>query len=211
MRWRYPTMVTALAAMACITAAGCGGSSAPAPTAQTSPSPTPSPVPSPSPAPSPSATATPQPTRTPVVAPVAFERLVGLIPELSGWTRTPPHGLSSTAGIPLSEATAEYTRADSTIKLEIMDSGYNDLILAPLSTMLGPTYSERSPEGMREYKAVAGSPGFESWRNDVSEGDVTVVVAGRYVITARGLKVPDLEPVRALVRAIDLAALAALR
>jgi hypothetical protein len=92
-----------------------------------------------------------------------------------------------------------------------MDSAFNDLVLAPLSTMLDPTYSERTPTTFRNYASVGGSPGFEAWHADVNEGDVTVVAGRRFVITARGLNVPGLDAVRSLVRTIDLAKLAALK
>jgi hypothetical protein len=184
---------------------GCRGSarSSPAPQASTTPVP-------PKP-PQPEAPAQAQPTRPPAVAPVDFERLVALVPELPGWTRTTPRGQQSTAGIAVSEATAAYARGESTIKLEITDSAFNDLVLAPLSTMLGPTYSERTATSYRKYAAVGGWPGFESWLSDANEGDVTVVAGKRFVVSARGFGVTSLDPVRALVQAVDLTRLAALK
>lgn len=189
---------------------GCrrAGESAPALQA---PQPSVSPVAEGAPATAATPAPSPTPARTPLPNPVDFQQLVALIPELPGWTRTSPRGMQTTAGIPVAEATAEYTNGESTIKLEIIDSAFNDLVLAPLSTMLGSTYGERTPTTSRQYAAVGGSPGFESWHDDVNEGDVTVVVARRYVVTARGLNVGSLSPVRALVQAIDLDRLAALK
>ncbi len=194
-----------------LAAVGCRGSAPPAASQQTPPAQaTPSASPSPS-APQPPAGSARPAARPRTATPVDFELLVALVPDFPDWTRTTPHGIQASAGIALSAATAEYTKGDSTIKLEIMDSAFNDLILAPLSMMLVPAYAERTPEGYKRFAAVNGSPGFESWRNDVNEGDVTVVVADRFVITARGLNVASIDVVRSLVKAIDVGALATIR
>jgi hypothetical protein len=195
--------VIGLVGAASLAAVDCGGSKPSAP-AQATPQASPATA---TQSPGPVAHATPipvPPARTPTVAPVDFEQLVELIPDLPGWNRTKPRGIFSSAGIPLSQATAEYSRADSTIKLEILDSGYNNLVLAPLATMLAPTFSERTSTTERKYASIDGAPGFETWLADTNEGDVTVVISGRFVVTARGLNVSGLEPVRALVRAVNL-------
>ena len=92
-----------------------------------------------------------------------------------------------------------------------MDSAFNDLILAPLSIMLAPAYAERTPQGYKRFAAVNDAPGFESWENGAYEGTVTVVVARRFVITARGLNVTGIDVTRALVKAIDMRTLAAMK
>lgn len=192
-----------------LTASACGRSSP-------SPAAAPPPAPQATPAPQPAAQAVPRivpgPTEAAAnVTPVDFEQLVALVPELSGWTRSKPRGQQVSAGVPISQANAEYTNGDSAIKLEIADSSFNPLILGPLSMMLVRTYSERTADGYKQFAAIGGSPGFESWQNESREGEVTVVVANRFVITASGDNVDTLEPVRSLVKAIDLAKLAALK
>jgi hypothetical protein len=142
---------------------------------------------------------------------VDFEQLVALVPDLPGWTRTTPRGQQVSMGVPISQANAEYTKGDGDIKLEIADSAFNPLILGPLSMMLVRTYSERTADGYKQFAAIGGSPGFESWQNEAREAEVTVVVAHRFVVTASGDNVDSLEPVRSLVKAIDLAKLAALK
>jgi len=196
--------------LACLT--GCRGASTSTDSAGAQPTPTPQATPTASPT---LTAAPPPPERTPVVertaTPVNVNALVALIPDISGWTRTPPHGTQSHATIPLSEASAEYTQGDATLKLDIMDSGFNRLILAPLSMMLAPGYSERTADGYKQFAVVDGAPGFETWQDDVGEGSVTVLVADRFVVTGRGLNVPGINIVRAAVRAVDFAKLATLK
>lgn len=191
-----------------LAASACGGSSAAPATRQT-------PTPQATPAPQPTAQTVPRivpgALATEDVTPVDFERLVALVPELPGWTRTQPRGQQVSAGVPISQANAEYTKGDSAIKLEIADSSFNPLILGPLSMMLVRTYSERTADGYKQFAAIGGSPGFESWLNESREAEVTVVVANRFIITASGDNVDTLEPVRSLVKAIDLGKLATLK
>jgi len=108
-------------------------------------------------------------------------------------------------------AHGEYTSGDSIIKLEITDSTFDQLVMAPLSVMLVKTYAERSADGYKKYAAIAGQPGFESWQGDAKEGEVTVLVADRFIVNARGSGVSSVDPVRSLVKAVDFRKLAALK
>jgi len=142
---------------------------------------------------------------------VDFEKLVELLPEPAGWTRSKPNGKQMSMGISMSQAEASYEKGESTVRLEITDSSFNQLYLAPMSMMLMSTYSERSSEGYKKAASLNGSPGFEEWEIEPKEGTVTVVVANRFVVTARGRSVDNIEAVRSFVKAVDLAKLAALK
>jgi hypothetical protein len=143
--------------------------------------------------------------------PVDFEQLILMMPEPAGWTRNKPRGDQITVGVSISKAEAEYTKGDSTIRLEITDTSFSQLLMAPLSMMLMTGYSERSSDGYKKYAALGGSPGFETWDNEPKNGEVTVVVANRFIVNAKGNNVPNIEAVRSLVQAIDLGKLAALK
>jgi hypothetical protein len=145
------------------------------------------------------------------VTPVDFEKLIALMPEPSGWTRSKPDGKQISMGVSMSQAEAEYTKGDSSINLEIVDSSLNQMILAPMSMMLMSTYSERTSTGYKKAAALGGSPGFESWDSESKEAEVTVVVANRFIVTAKGRNVDNVDAVRPLVQAIDLGKLAALK
>lgn len=142
---------------------------------------------------------------------VAFEELMALLPEAEGWTRSTPRGEQITMGIDMSRAHSDYEKGESSIDLEITDSSFNQLFLAPLSTYLGAGYSERSNEGYRRAAPVGGHPAFETWNSDSRRAEVIVVVANRFVVQATGHNVDNVEPVRALAQAVDFSRLAALK
>lgn len=115
------------------------------------------------------------------------------------------------SGVAISTADAEYLNGDSIIKLSITDSAFSPLVLAPLEMVLKPKYSERSGESYRKYVSIDGQPGCESWQNDARDGDITILVSGRFVVNARGLNLSSIEPLQKLVKAIPIKRLAALK
>jgi hypothetical protein len=194
---------------ALLASAGCGGSKPgtnETPAAQASPAPQ-----NPAQAAQQMAQSLQQMGQGQAVPAVDFEKLVALVPELSGWTRTEPKGSQVSVGISVSKAEAEYSKGDANIRLEITDTSLSQMILAPLSMMLVTNYSERSSNGYKKYAALGGNPGFETWENDSKNGEVTVVVANRFLVQARGSNVDKIDVVRSLVQAVDLGKLAALK
>jgi hypothetical protein len=142
---------------------------------------------------------------------VEFEKLIALLPEVDGWTRSKPKGEQVSVGGAMSHAKAEYQRGYASIDLEITDSSFNQLVLSPFTMFLAAGYSERTGNGYSKSSAVAGHPGFERWNDDAHRGEVTVVIANRFIVQATGRDVDDIGPVRTLVKAVDLARLAALK
>ena len=149
--------------------------------------------------------------RTPTANAVDFEQLVALIPEHAGWTRSTPHGEQYNLGVLVSRAEANYDKGESSIKLQITDTAFSQVGLAPYSMMLLPTYFERSSDGYKKAASLGGSPGFETWDNINKDAEVAVVVVNRFVVTAKGRNVDSPDVVRALVQAVDLAKLANLK
>jgi hypothetical protein len=110
-----------------------------------------------------------------------------------------------------SRAEAHFSRGDGSIELELTDSGFQPLILAPISVFLGPGSSERSGGATRNAVTVNGSPGSESWTPAGRRGEMVVLVSRRFVVTATGRGLADLEPLRQVVRAVDFGRLAGLK
>ncbi len=162
------------------------------------------------PAPPPPALANTTPTPPPV-EPVAPERLTALLPEVGGWTRSSSRHEIVPVPARYSRAEAHYTRGDGSIELTVADSGFQPLILAPISVFLGSGSSERSGDAMRKAITVNGSPGSESWTPAGRRGEVVVLVSQRFVVTATGRDLGDLEPLRSAVRAVDFTRLAGLK
>ena len=136
-----------------------------------------------------------------IVPPIAFENLMALLPDApSGWTRGKPRG-GENDGISTAEAT--YELGDSSIHVELLDTSFKPVYLAPLQFSLAPTYSERSAGRYSKAAPVGGSPGFERWDADARSAEVTMVVANRIVVSAKGRNVDSTTATRALVTAID--------
>ena len=143
--------------------------------------------------------------------PVDFELLKSLLPEMSGWTRTRPRGEQMTMPFAISNAKAHYTMGESTMDIEITDSALNQMIFAPFAMFMASGYEERSDDGYKKAGTIAGSPGFESWEKGANRGEVTVIVANRFVVQAKGRRVASVDLVKKAVETIDLAKLATLK
>jgi hypothetical protein len=112
---------------------------------------------------------------------------------------------------PYSRAEAHYSRGDSSIELALADSGFQPLILAPISVFFGSGSNERSGDTTRKAVTLNGSPGSESWTASSRRGEIVVLVSQRFVVTATGRDVADLEPLRTVVRAVDFGRLGGLK
>ena len=145
------------------------------------------------------------------VKPADVELLKGFLPEMAGWTKGRARGEQMTTPYVISNAKAHYTSGDSTIDIEITDSALNPMIFAPFAAFMAAGYDERTRDGYKKAAAIAGSPGFESWEKGPGHGEVTVIIANRFVVQASGRRVPGIDAVRKAVTAIDLRKLAALK
>ena len=98
-----------------------------------------------------------------------------------------------------------------TFAMVLADSGFQPLILAPISVFLSSGASEKSGGTTRRAVTINGSPGSESWTPAGRNGEVVVLVAQRFVVTATARGIGDLDAARAVVRAVDFGRLAGLR
>ena len=140
---------------------------------------------------------------------VDYTVLKGMIPELSGWTRSEPKGETVSMGMSISKAEAEYTKGDASIDLEITDTAFMQALTMPFAMVAN--YSQRSDSGYKQGTTIAGQPGWEEWRTEGGHGEVNLLVGNRFIVTAKGSQLPSAEPAKQLVQAIDLGKLAALK
>ncbi len=144
-------------------------------------------------------------------APVQAETLAALLPDVVGWNRSSMRSERLASPVPYSKAEAHYQQGESTIELVITDSGLQPLVLEPIMMFIAPGYDEQSGGTHRKAVAVNGSPGSETWSAGTRRGEVTVLVANRFIVTGTGLDVRSLDGVRAAVRAVNFATLAGLK
>lgn len=143
--------------------------------------------------------------------PVDYERLKELIPELGGWERSGLKGQQTTMGISVSTAEAHYKKGDASLKLQITDTSFSKMVLAPFMMFARAGYSERSDDGYKKGITLASYPGFESWEKGSKRGEVNLLVADRFLVNAEGDEVDSTEPARQLVQAVDLKKLSGLK
>jgi hypothetical protein len=142
---------------------------------------------------------------------VPFEKLITFLPELPGWTRDEPKGQMVTMGITMSTAEARYEKDDSELEFEISDSSMSAVVLGEFAAIMQGNYSEKTEEGYTKTTKVGGYPASEEWQYEAHFAQYKVIVANRFVVTARGNAVESVDVVKRAIEAIDLKGLAALK
>ena len=143
--------------------------------------------------------------------------LQALLPTPDGWTK----GVEKAGQVALSAtcdytfAAVVYTQAPLRAKITLADSGANAdnlLVLAPMVASLPEGFMEKVPPATVVSRGrFAGFPAAERWDGAKREGDLTVVVDGRFVASLEGSQIDSLEPLRGLLGQIDLKKLAELK
>lgn len=142
--------------------------------------------------------------------PVDFEQLMTVLNDVDGWTRSEPRGEQMNMPVSFSSAEARYRKDQSQVYVKVQDSALSQLLMAPYAMFLKSGFEERSSDGFKRSAEFNGNPGFEEWDSRSNSGEVTVIVAERFIITGRGTSVDNLDVVKGVVRALGLSKLPAL-
>jgi hypothetical protein len=145
------------------------------------------------------------------VDPVDFKALQALLPAVDGWERTEPEAERMTIPVSFAYASTRYTKGDFEIREKITDSGFNQLLIAPLSMMIAAGYSKESNNGFEKSTTAGGHPGFEKWDRRDKSGELTLFVNKRFVVELEGSGMPDNKELHAFVERTDLKKLADLK
>jgi len=143
--------------------------------------------------------------------PIAFETLETLLPDVDGWTKLNPSGEMISLPVSYTNAKARYTRDASTIELEITDTALSQVLLGPATMFMSSGFEEKSDDGYKKALMIGGSPAYEDWNKPAKTADLTVVVAARFLVRGKGRDVTSVDPVRAVVQAVDFQRLARLK
>lgn len=145
------------------------------------------------------------------VDPVSFQSLEALLPSLSGWERGTPNSERMTSPVAYSQTEASYTKGDASLTVTITDSGFAQAVLAPFSMMATMGISRESRDGYEKGVTLNGEPGFEEWRNENRDGELTMLVGKRFLVAVKGNQLPGPGTLQETARAIDFGKLAALK
>ena len=148
---------------------------------------------------------------TKTVPPVSFRDMQALFPALDGWEKGKPTGEKMTSPFAYSTAEVTYTKGDSRIQLKMADSGFNQLFFAPFTMAMQAGYEKETSDGYEKSAQVAGQPGFEKWNTEGKDGELTAIVAKRFLVTIEGNNVDDVKVLHEVAGKIDMAKLAALK
>ncbi len=141
------------------------------------------------------------------VEPISFRDLQGAFPDIAGWEKGKPTGEKMTSPVPFSQATVKYTVGESTIEAKLVDSGFNQLLIAPMSMFLQAGYEKETEDGYEKATKVAGYPGWERWNSETKRGEVSAVVGKRFIMTVEGDNLTDTKPLYQVVEKAKLGAL----
>lgn len=145
------------------------------------------------------------------VDPVSFRDLQALFPEYDGWTKEKPTGERMTSPFAYSQAEGRYTKGESTIELKMVDSGFNQLLLAPYSLFLQSGYEKETSDGYEKAIQVAGQPGWEKWNSSSKDGELNAVAGKRFLVQIEGRDIPDTKVLHDFASKIDMNKLAGLK
>jgi hypothetical protein len=145
------------------------------------------------------------------VDPVDFKELQSILPEVPGWEKNHPEAERMTSPVSFSFASTKYKKNDLEVTEKITDSGFNQLLVAPISMMLAAGYAKQSTQGFEKSTTVAGYPAFEKWDKSEKSGQLTVFVNQRFLVELEGSGMSDNKELQAFLARTDLKKLAAMQ
>lgn len=138
------------------------------------------------------------------VQPVSFRDLQTVFPEVGGWEREKPTGQRMNMPVPFSEAEIEYRKDDARIELKIMDSGLNQILIAPFSAFLQAGYEQETENGYQKSLTVKGYPGWEEFDTDSNHGQLNALVGKRFIVSIEGNGIKDTKLLHEFAGKLDL-------
>lgn len=145
-----------------------------------------------------------------VSEPVSFRDMQAAFPVVSGWTMEKPRGERMTSPVAFSQTEARYRNGDQSIEVKIVDSAFNQILVAPWAMFLTAGYEKETGDGYEKSTTVAGQPGFEKWNTERKDGEVNIVVAKRFLVSVEGDGLSDVKQLHDFAGKIDFAKLTAL-
>ncbi|MGE3842043.1 MAG: hypothetical protein AB7I50_10685 [Vicinamibacterales bacterium] len=145
------------------------------------------------------------------VDPVSFRDLQTTFPELSGWERSKPTGERMTRPVNFSQAEVRYTKGDAEVEVKIVDSAFNQLLVAPFAMFLAAGYEKETEQGYEKSTRIGDYPGWEKWNDQGKDGELNAVVNQRFVVQVDGRNIEDPKVLHTVMAQIDLKKLAAMQ
>ncbi len=139
---------------------------------------------------------------------VSGQTLETFYPVMPGWKRGAPRSETDTQES-VSRTTVNFERGVSRISVELMDSCRNADVLMMLNESL-----KQLPPATRgtvvRHTTINGFPGYEEWTAEAGNGEVHVLVAGRFMVKVTAAT-SDLAELQKAAQSIPMQKLAAIK
>ena len=142
---------------------------------------------------------------------VSFQSLETTLPQVPGWTMEKPRGERMTAPIAHSRTETSYSKGEATVDVEVVDSGFAAMLVAPWSMMLATGFSRESSDGYEKAVSVNGQPAFEKWSSDRKDGELNILVNKRFLVSIEGNDIADTKVLHDIAGKMDFAKFSTLK
>jgi hypothetical protein len=146
-----------------------------------------------------------------LVEPVSFHDLQAVFVPLDGWEMGKPTGEKMSVPVSFSQAKVTYRKGDARIEATVMDSGFNQLLIAPFTMFLTTGYEKETENGYEKSVKVAGNPGWEKWESTSKNGELNTFINKRFLVQLHGTDISDIAVLHQLADASNLAKLATMK
>jgi hypothetical protein len=135
---------------------------------------------------------------------VEVEALEPFFPSIPGWERGEIQGQKSIESVSVTEAHVEYHRGQAQVDASITDSGVNKSYVAAFTLFVTQGYKKETPTGFERAVKVEDYPAWERWNGDAKNGELNVLVAGRFVVQLDGMEIENTKILHELLQEFDL-------
>lgn len=147
------------------------------------------------------------------VDPVDFRSLKEILPaSAAGLERTEATGEKNGAmGFSISQAQAKYGKDDTTMEVEIMDTGgVGGMAMMGMAAWAMADVDKETATGYEKTTRIDGMKAFEKYDNERKGGEVNVIVGDRFVVNVKGRNV-TMDQIKDALGTMDLSGLAKLK
>jgi len=139
---------------------------------------------------------------------VTGQTLETFYPAMPGWQRGVPQSETDTQEM-VSRTTVDFERGVSTIGVELMDSCRNPNVLMMMNESLKQLPPVTRGTVVR-HTTINGFPGYEEWTAEAGNGELHVLVAGRFMVKVTA-GTSDLATLQKATQSIPMQKLAAMK
>ncbi len=147
----------------------------------------------------------------PPVETVEVDALEPLFPTVSGWERGAVQGEKSDSPVSVTLLQLEYHKGEARIDATLVDSGFNQSYIEPFMLFVAQGYKKETPTGYERAVKVGDYPAWERWDSKARNGELNVLVSGRFVVQLDGVDIDDPAVLHDLLESFDLGQLAQLK